>query len=409
MKRAYWMRQSRQENLIYIAVWVALFASPLLSMYAHTVNCPEHAFDWTEVVFLWRRFGVYLLCFLIHNFMLAPLLVHSHRRGLYFATAALMLASFTAYQCSHHPGFSTPPHGHHGPAAIGDGRPLPPDGGMADDMGRPPLKPERQPLPPQGDPRSGVSSLQDGRSTGAPLVGEPDIMAIAMLVLMLAANVGIKGYFRSREDRRRLAELEKHDLEQQLTYLRYQINPHFFMNTLNNIHALIDIDPEQAQATVVELSKMMRFVLYECDRRYVALAKELEFIRTYVGLMRLRYTDKVSITLELPTDAGDRSLPPLILISFIENAFKHGVSYQHPSFIDVKVSVEGEQLRFTCRNSKGSAPAGGHGGVGLANVRRRLDLLYPGRYELAISDEATTYGVELVMPLETANQPPSAT
>ena len=224
-------------------------------------------------------------------------------------------------------------------------------------------------------------------------------MAYVVLILMFGANVGIKGYFRSRNDRKRLAELKKQNLEQQLEYLRYQINPHFFMNTLNNIHALVDIDPAKAQETIVELSKMMRFVLYEGDKRGVPLSKEMEFIRTYIQLMRLRYTEKVRISLDLPTEMPDRSIPPLMLISFIENAFKHGVSYQHESFIEIKVEVEGETLKFSCRNSKAEVSNQEKGGVGLANVRKRLNLLYEHQYSLRINDDKDLYTVELNIPL----------
>ena len=232
-----------------------------------------------------------------------------------------------------------------------------------------------------------------------PIVGERDILSIVVLILMFGANLGIKGYFRSRDDHKRLAALEKQNLEQQLEYLRYQINPHFFMNTLNNIHALVDIDPAKAQETILELSKMMRFVLYEGDKRGVSLTKEMEFIRTYIKLMQLRYTEKVKITLDLPQETPDRQLPPLILITFIENAFKHGVSYQRESFIEVKMKVVDDRLQFTCRNSKADVPNQEKGGVGLANVRKRLNLLFEHQYTLQIDDTPDVYSVELVIPL----------
>ena len=230
-------------------------------------------------------------------------------------------------------------------------------------------------------------------------IGEHEIMAIVVLILMFAANLGIKNYIRSRDDRKRLVELEKQNLEQQLEYLRYQINPHFFMNTLNNIHALVDFDPAKAQETIVELSKMMRFVLYEGNKQSVPLSRELDFIRHYVTLMQLRYTDKVKITLDLPQETPDRQIPPLILVTFIENAFKHGVSYQHESFIEVRVAVENETMHFTCRNSKADHPNEEKGGVGLANVRKRLDLLYAENYRLSIKDRPDAYHVELSIPL----------
>lgn len=145
-------------------------------------------------------------------------------------------------------------------------------------------------------------------------------MALIVLILMMGMNIGIKFYFKSRHDDKQLMVLEKENLEQQLEYLKYQINPHFFMNTLNNIHALVDIDPEKAKDTILELSKMMRFVLYEGDKKGVPITREFDFIRNYVTLMKLRYTDKVEVKVELPAEVPDYELPPLMLITFIENA-----------------------------------------------------------------------------------------
>lgn len=231
------------------------------------------------------------------------------------------------------------------------------------------------------------------------IIGEHDIVAIVILILMCGMNLGIKFYFRSRNDQKKLQALEKENLEQQLEYLRYQINPHFFMNTLNNIHALVDIDPEKAKDTILELSKMMRFVLYEGDKKGVPLSREFEFIRHYIELMKLRYTDKVKISVELPKELDDSQIPPLILITFIENAFKHGISYQHESFIDILVDIEQGRLRFMCSNSKAVKPNEEKGGVGLQNVKQRLNLLYDNNYTLNIQDEADVYNVELTIPL----------
>jgi sensor histidine kinase YesM len=145
---------------------------------------------------------------------------------------------------------------------------------------------------------------------------------------------------------------------------------------------------------------MMRFVLYEGNKQSVPLSRELDFVRHYVALMQLRYTDKVRITLDLPTEVPDCQIPPLILITFIENAFKHGVSYQHESFIEVKMAIEGDSLIFECRNSKAEVSNEEKGGVGLSNVRKRLDLLYEQNYTLNIHDEPQVYTVELTLPLK---------
>ena len=375
MKKNYWMKQSRQENLIYLAVWGMLFAAPLLSLYVRTVSDTNLVFDWTEVFIVWRKFIPFLLLFLIHNFLLAPLLVHGHKRIVYFSVMAVIIAAFTFYQCTNRPK------------------------GGAHRAPRPPMEMrDRREPPPFDRPRPRAEHRHD---MPPPIIGEHDILAVVVLILMFGANLGIKGYFRARDDRKRLAALEKQNLEQQLEYLRYQINPHFFMNTLNNIHALVDIDPAKAQETIVELSKMMRYVLYEKgeSQQGVPLTKELEFIRTYVKLMQLRYTEKVKITLNLPHEVPDRQIPSLILVTFIENAFKHGVSYQRESFIEMTVEVQDDHLHFTCRNSKADVPNQQKGGVGLANVRKRLDLLYDHNYTLSIHDDPQVYTVDLTLPL----------
>ena len=376
-----WMKhQSRQENMIYLVVWGMLFAAPLLSLYVRSVSDESISFDWNEVFLVWRRFAIFLFLFLIHNFLLAPLLVHKQRKLLYFSFVAAILTVFIIYQCSNRP-----------------------DRGQMKHRMRPPME--------QRDSRAGESNngrpfAHDDHPSPAPrhhlpppIIGERDILAVMMLLLMFGANLGMKYYYRSRNDHKKLLELEKQNLEQQLEYLRYQINPHFFMNTLNNIHALVDIDPEKAQATILELSKMMRFVLYEGDKNNVTLSREFDFLRTYIHLMELRYTDKVKISVDLPSEVPDKSLPPLMLISFVENAFKHGVSYRHDSFIEVSATLSSDQMHFTCRNSKADHPNEEKGGVGLSNVKKRLDLLYDNRYTLDISDGASTYNVELTLPL----------
>ena len=239
----------------------------------------------------------------------------------------------------------------------------------------------------------------------AVFIGQHDIVAVVILVLMFGMNIGIKLFFKNRNDQKKLESLQKKNLEQQLEYLKYQINPHFFMNTLNNIHALVDIDPEKAKDTILELSKMMRFILYEGDKSGVPLTREFDFIRHYVALMQLRYTDKVDIRTDLPVEAPDKTVPPLMLISFIENAFKHGISYQHPSFVHIKIAISDEmsansqQLIFTCSNSKAEKPNGEKGGVGLANVKQRLHLLYDNNYSLKIQNLPDIYNVELTIPL----------
>ena len=389
-----WMKQqSKYENAAYAVLWGLLFAAPLLSLWVRTMHDSTQTFNWHEIWMVWRLFAVYLVLFLIHNFLLAPLLVHGRKRWLYILLTTCMLGAFTVYQCNSRPDDMRhddmrPDAMHHEP------REMVRHEHMRPDHPEPPAPPEFED---DFRPRE--------HHTPPTFIGEHDIIAIVILILMCGMNLGVKFYFRSRNDQKKLVELEKQNLEQQLAYLRYQINPHFFMNTLNNIHALVDIDPERAKDTILELSKMMRFVLYEGDKHDVPLSREFDFIRHYITLMRLRYTDKVSISVDLPTEAPDALIPPLMLITFIENAFKHGISYQKDSFIDIRVTIIQhptpitQQLHFTCRNSIAEKPNEEKGGVGLANVRQRLKLLYDDNYTLNIQDEAGVYSVELAIPL----------
>lgn len=232
----------------------------------------------------------------------------------------------------------------------------------------------------------------------------PDVPINIMVLLgIIGINLGVKLYFKSEADRANLQQLEKEKIFLQLQYLRFQINPHFFMNTLNNIQVLIDMDAEKAKSSLRDLSVMMRFVLYDGGRDWVLLQREAAFLRKYIQLMRLRYTDRLMVTVDIPDNLPDGKVPPLIFGTFVENAFKHGVSYRQDCFITVTMDVEDDKLIFGCVNSKKeeaqetNAPQ--ESGMGLSNVRRRLDLIYGNDYSLDITDGDNVYDVSLRIPL----------
>ena len=239
-----------------------------------------------------------------------------------------------------------------------------------------------------------------------------DIVSFILLLFGLGTNLGVKLYIRSLSAKQRLEELEKENSKQQLEHLKYQLHPHFFMNTLNNIHALVDIDPEKAQESIIDLSKLMRYILYESNHEYVQASREVEFMANYVRLMSLRYNDKLKFTADNSDDGRGIWIPPLIFISFVENAFKHGVSYNKESFIEVGakryISDSGEQrLDYTCRNSK-QPKKNGNGkkvseasGVGLVNIKSRLDLMFGNNYTLNITDGNDEYIVNMDIPVYT--------
>ena len=389
-------KEHRQETIIYLVLWALLFMAPVMSLSVRSANTGID-FDWSEIFTVWKQYALYFLVFLIHNHLMAPMLVYRQQRWRYLALSAAIIVIFQVYQCNHRPDFRQRKARRAMIEQIDHQRPpMPPDHREGDFEPRPDDHEGFEPRP-DGPRRDG---LRHERRQHPPLIfGQHDLVSIIILVLMLGMNLGVKLYFKQRSDQKHLAQLERQNLEQQLEYLKYQINPHFFMNTLNNIHALVDIDPEKAKSTILELSKMMRFMLYEGSKSVVPLEREMTFLQNYITLMKLRYTDKVRISVDVPASLPNKDVPPLMFITFVENAFKHGVSYRQESFIDIAMAIASDHLTFTCVNSRIPKEEDKHGGVGLANVRQRLDLIYGQNYQLDIRDEQTSYTVKLTLPL----------
>lgn len=217
----------------------------------------------------------------------------------------------------------------------------------------------------------------------------------AMLYLLVAGlSVAIKmtaGWFRVEATRR---ELENSRAEAELQNLKSQLNPHFLFNTLNNIYSLIAFSPERAQEAVHDLSRLLRYVLYESSQPLVALEKELDFIRNYVELMRIRLPEHVELKTEISSVASGSLIAPLLFISLIENAFKHGVSTNKPSFIHLDIHQKGELIVCVIRNScfpKDTERDKSGSGIGIENLRKRLALLYPNRHIFLYGPENNDY------------------
>jgi len=193
-------------------------------------------------------------------------------------------------------------------------------------------------------------------------------------------------------------ELEKEKLNSELAFLKNQISPHFFFNTLNNIYSLISINAEDSQKAVLRLSKLMRYLLYDSEHGNTKLSNEIDFMNNYIDLMKLRMSDKISLTISFPEKYEDISIPPLIFVPFIENAFKHGISYREKSFIDISMKTEEGSVLFRCANSvvrNGENVEPEHYGIGLENVTKRLNLLFPGKHELKINKSEKEFEVLL--------------
>ncbi|MBF9237738.1 sensor histidine kinase [Hymenobacter sp. BT683] len=188
--------------------------------------------------------------------------------------------------------------------------------------------------------------------------------------------------------------LEQQRISSELSVLKAQINPHFFFNTLNNIYALTLLDGEEARSAIHRLSRMMRYVLYDSAGGHTLLSQEISFVQDYITLMQLRLDERVTVTFERPEPVRDVPVAPMLLLPFLENAFKHGVAATQASSIFVALRQPAPNvLELEVRNTRLPLPStdlAGSNGIGLVNTRRRLDLLYPGRFTLVVDDHTPT-------------------
>ena len=337
------------ENLLYLMVWMVIILVPVLN----SKMLEEVHVSLENILIAWLKIAPYLLIFIIHNSLIAPrLLLRKHRYVWYLVVNLLTITavfSLVAIYEKYAP-YDTEPYILNGKASFTD-------------------------------------------------------LAIYWNILlgffMTGLNMGIKLLYRSLRDEQQMDELKRQNLQAEMDYLRYQINPHFFMNTLNNIHALIDIDTEYAKSAVIELSKMMRYVLYESGSETISLKKDIQFIENYIELMRIRYDSSIDICLDYPATIPNKvAIPPLLLIVFVENAFKHGVSYNHASFIHIRIGYRDDAVTAVISNSRHEKSRPGTTGIGLENVKKRLALIYQDNYTLSIDDsDPAVYTVKLIIPI----------
>lgn len=334
------------ENLLYLLVWASIFLVPVLN----SQMLSELHVNLEEAWIVWRQLIPYLSIFLVHNYLIAPRYL-LHRKPVHYLLVNIVLV-VTAFSIVH--------------------------------------------------------LYQQSVMNEASYIAQRDAITnheiywnVLFALFMNGTNGGIKLLYQSLRDEQQMEILKQEQLRAEMNALTYQMNPHFFMNTLNNIHALIDIDSEVAKTAVIDLSKMMRYVLYDSEKELVSLANDIQFLKNYIDLMRIRYNDNVEITLDYPHELPEGvSLPPLLLIVFIENSFKHGVSYNRKSYIHISIFYADGMLTTLVSNSSPSpdepqkAP-----GIGIENVRKRLDLIYGAEnYTIETHHDTKSYTVKLVIP-----------
>lgn len=222
---------------------------------------------------------------------------------------------------------------------------------------------------------------------------------VAIYSLVTGLSVAIRmtnGWYQVEANQR---ELERERAEAELSNLKSQLNPHFLFNTLNNIYSLIAFSPEKAQEAVHDLSRLLRYVLYESNQPLVPIEKDLDFLRNYIELMRIRLPRHVDLQTDIEAATPGVMIAPLLFISLVENAFKHGVSNSQPSFIQITIRQAGDAVSCSIRNSYFPKSAGDKSGsgIGLSNLEKRLSLLYPECYHFTYGKEGENYVAHLVI------------
>jgi hypothetical protein len=370
------------ETILFVFIWTVFFISPVL------LENSNDTFNWNRIYAVWLRFSPFLVFSLINHFILIRYIFFK-KKWLYLLSAFLLIGALnfslptiresqqkqTKARISNN---QAPLHPPQSPTALGQQR---------DPNHRP--HPNR-PQPPGQHPNQRPGELP------------PYISSVLLAILILGFDIGLSTSFRWAKLERSRESLEKERVKSELAFLRNQLSPHFFMNTLNNIHALIDFNTEEAKESIIRLSQLMRHLLYDSEKELIPLSKEVTFIQSYVDLMKMRFTEKVKVSFTVNSNINNIMVPPLLFTSLIENAFKYGVSYKQDSFITIELYSTKNKLCFNISNSKSETYMNQDEkstGIGLENTFKRLDLLYPSKYQLNIIDTMDIFSVELKLPI----------
>lgn len=222
------------------------------------------------------------------------------------------------------------------------------------------------------------------------------VQVILPIILSIGMCVALKVNAHLDRNKVLLQQIKQTQLNAEIKYLKYQVQPHFLFNTLNNIYALVDTAPVKAKQSIHTMSKMMRYLLHDASNNKVPLVKEIEFLERYIDLMQLRVSSNLVLTKNFPIINQPIKIAPLLLITFIENAFKHGIDAIKDSYITIDLEIEKEHIKYAVINSSFPEKENNtDSGIGLENLKKRLDILYPNRFNLVTKEENNTYIAQL--------------
>ena len=333
--------------LFYTFIWLLVFLGPYLRNMEN--NDPN---GWIRMIGDWTNLFLLLLVFIVNLKLLVPKLLFNNKRTQYAVVVVVMIVLVSAVDIFIHQG------------------------------NRPTNHPENL---------FAMHSLLGAIFNN-----------LLTTILIIGSSTAFELFAKWTTEQEIRKDVENVQLKTNLALLRNQVSPHFFMNTLNNIHSLIEMDTKKAQDAVERLSTLMRYLLYHSAQNTIELRKEIEFIHSFIALMQLRHSDEVQVTMLIPKEIPDIKVPPMLFISLVENAFKHGVSYPLKSFIYFELITSDNSLNCIIRNSnhkKTSKSQGEYSGIGLSNIKESLKLLYGDKYSLDIADKANEFEVKLMIPL----------
>ena len=350
------------QNIIYLTIWTGFLAFPFISFYGNreTNFAPDRriqVFFFITNLFL---IGFYYL----HSLVLIPRLLATRKVGIYVAVILLLLVFFAVLPVLYFQFVKLP-----APRFIQNLRP----------MAAP------------GEHRT----FSFRRVFPFPFSGS---LVLFLLILVISGGIKIiNEWFRTE---RRNQEIEREKASTELALLKLQVNPHFLFNTLNNIYSLAVTNNSETAGAVMKLSSIMRYVLDDAKSNYVPLDKEILFLENYIALQSVRLTDKATVKFLKETESNDKQIAPLLLIAFVENAFKYGVSTHLHSEIEIELGEKEGKLHFKVKNNimnrQGNMT---NTGIGLNNTKRRLELLYPGKHSLQIKNDGSIFEVILMIEL----------
>jgi hypothetical protein len=361
------------EIVVFTMVWIGVFSIPFFQ------NRSYNTIYWGKVSGEWIRIFSFLVVFIINTYLLVPKLLFKKRYIPYIIYTLISifvivgLFIFVQVFISPTQPLSMPP------MDLGPGMPPMELGNKMQPLGyRPPVQPVSKSI----------------------LMTFTDNFIISILIAAAGTAFKLMTQWLNEEGRRK--DAEKEQLKTEIALLRHQVSPHFLMNTLNNIHALIDINTDNAKDAIIRLSTLMRYLLYDTAQGQTSLKKEIEFIESYISLMQLRFSNKMSISFEVPESIPDIQIPPMLFISFVENAFKHGVSYQANSFVNFNMKLTDNLLYCYIKNSKHKGKESldkSYSGIGLTNIKKSLELLFANDYTLNILENEKEFEIQLIIPV----------